>query len=57
LQKNDEIKVVDKELGLCTKMLGLDERNFHAWNYRNWLVRDVLKCDKKYLENELKFTQ
>jgi geranylgeranyl transferase type-2 subunit alpha len=38
-------------------MIGMDERNFHAWNYRNWIIKEVLKNEKKYVENELKFTK
>ena len=41
------------EFYLCDKMLEKDERNFHVWNYRNWVISIA---NKKFLEKELKFT-
>ncbi len=60
VEKNFEVpekdKLINKELFLCSKMLEKDERNFHVWNYRNWVVT----LDEKaaaITENELKFTK
>jgi len=30
--------ILDNELKLCSKMLAMDERNFHCWNYRNQIA-------------------
>ncbi|KRX09792.1 hypothetical protein PPERSA_02664 [Pseudocohnilembus persalinus] len=48
-------RMVEQDLQICSKMLQMDERNFHAWNYRIWLVRDVLKYNPKLIEKELEY--
>ena len=37
-----------KDLKLCEMMLLKDDRNFHAWNYRNWLTN----LDSSIIEKE-----
>lgn len=47
------------DLQICDKFLAKDERNFHAWNYRSFLVRFLLENFEqdtlKILERELNF--
>lgn len=30
--------IIEREVGQCEKLLEIDERNFHAWNYRRWIL-------------------
>lgn len=53
-EEDREKGIIREELGFCAKMLALDERNFHVWNYRNWLV---LLAGGVWVEKELEFTK
>lgn len=49
-------KVLAKqELGLCEMQLAKDERNFHVWNYRSWIINTLKAMDQNVIDKELKF--
>jgi len=43
---------VNEEKQLCKMLLMKDEKNFHVWNYRNWINSVEFKIDE-----ELSFTE
>jgi len=45
---------LERELSLCSKMLNMDSRNFHCWNYRRYVVGCI--GTRSCLESELAFT-
>jgi hypothetical protein len=47
-------EVLEKELDLCEMMLRADERNFHCWNYRTWLIDNFTELRGN--KDELEFT-
>lgn len=51
--------VWEQELGLASKMLAKDQRNFHAWSYRRWVVAQLEGPDLgggSMVESEFKYT-
>ena len=52
-----EQSMMNKELFLCSKMLEKDERNFHAWNYRNWIVNVNPKVKYEIVKREIEYTK
>lgn len=52
-------RIWEDELGLDTKMLSKDRRNFHAWGYRRNLVghlESAVLSGKSMVESEFEFT-
>lgn len=50
--------IIDTEYSLCDKMLSKDERNFHCWNYRSWLLNlytQYYQHDQDTITNKYKY--
>jgi geranylgeranyl transferase type-2 subunit alpha len=56
MKSNPDIikSVAPTELKLCGKLFDVDCRNFHAWNYRNFIVDELLGRD---IEDEIRYTR
>lgn len=58
IEKEDptiEKALAKQELALCEMQLAKDERNFHVWNYRSWIINTLKSMDQNVIDQELKF--
>ena len=57
LEEQENKHILTQEMKLCQMMLTRDERNFHCWNYRSWLIDQEIDQKpgkkKEVLEREI----
>lgn len=54
------VKLVDKDFNWCTAVICEDSKNYHAWSYRQWLVKSFpeaadIKKEKMYIDTAIRF--
>ncbi|KAH9578444.1 Protein prenyltransferase [Trypanosoma melophagium] len=45
-----------KEKKQCESLLAVDERNFHAWNYRRWVLEELAQMEEVLLQYSIQLT-
>lgn len=54
--KSWKSKTWARELAIVEKMLDRDARNFHAWNYRRYVLASMPESDRRSPKSELAYT-
>jgi geranylgeranyl transferase type-2 subunit alpha len=55
-EKSWKSSVWARELAIVEKMLDRDSRNFHAWDYRRYVLASMPESDRRSAQSELAYT-